>query len=250
MQMIRATNFRQFVDFASPAFFDVMPTRALVGEAKSLVGAYRDRRGFESAVNARRSGLQEAEIHVDLAAADRPGTAPKLDPRSLGDERRREVGGKILQVYFHQLFTPTPTLLDLSRERWGLEADRLEWRPGRGHKDWDDGFRTAMADVYRSFYEGGEDDLRSALRRIDLEPATDLFLQHFGEGDQSNVEFRVQHFTRAFHQVFMRCKNEGIRLHRGFLALGIYLATLYQTLEALEAPMDVRSAFIAARPDA
>lgn len=247
MQLIRSTNFRQFVDFASPAFFEVMPTRSLVSQARTLVGAYRNRDAFRSALEARRSSLHEAGIQVDLALADDSERLPRLDPVQLDEDQRRSLGGRILQVYFHQLLSESPTLLDLSRDRWATEHGRLEWRPGRGHRDWDPMFREAMADVYRSFYEGTEDDLRAALRRIDLEPATDLFVEHFGAGDQSAVAFRVEHFTGSFHQVFVRCKREGIRLHRDFLPLGIYLATLYQTLESLEVPMDVRGAFRAAR---
>lgn len=247
MQMIRSTNFQQFVDFASPAFFDVMPTRSLVGEAKKLVGAYRDRDGFRGAIDGRRRELNAAGIDVRLVAPDDRDIPPKLDAQQLTDDERREIGGRILQVYFHQLLSRAPTLLDLSRQRWMTADGRLVWQPGRGHEDWDENFRTAMAEVYTSFYTGSEDDLRAALRKIDLEPTTDLFLEHFGAGDQSNVEFRVQHFTRSFHQVFVRCKEQKIRLDRGFLPLGIYLATLYQTLEALEVPMDVRGAFNAAR---
>lgn len=248
MQMIRSTNFQQFVDFASPAFFDVMPTRSMVGEAKNLISAYRDRDGFRSAIETRQRELSTAAIDVRVVAPDDTDIPPKLDAQQLTDGERREIGGRILQVYFHQLFNASPTLLDLSRQRWMTADGKLVWQPGRGHKSWDENFRTAMAEVYASFYEGGEEDLRAALRKIELEPATDLFIEHFGAGDQTQVEFRTQHFTRSFHQVFVRCKEEKIRLDRGFLPLGIYLATLYQTLEALEVPMDVRGAFRAARP--
>lgn len=246
--MIRATNFRQFVDFASPAFFDVVPTRSLVGEARSLVGAYRDRDAFRRAVEARREAVQAGSIPVEVVDPEASRGASRLEPNRLDDDTRREVGRRILTVYFHQLFTPTPTLLDTSRDRWSWTDDgRLQWRPGRGHKDWDEDFRTTMVEVYRGFYESGEEELRAALSRLDLDPATDLFIEHFGAGDQTQVRFRVQHFTRSFHQVFVRCREEGIRLHRGFLPLGIYLATLYQTLEALEVPLDARGAFFAAR---
>ncbi len=40
----------------------------------------------------------------------------------------------------------------------------------------------------------------------------------------------------------MRCRDERVSLHRNFLALGLYLACLYDGLEG-RGPLDVRDAF-------
>jgi hypothetical protein len=37
-----------------------------------------------------------------------------------------------------------------------------------------------------------------------------------------------------------------VRLHPDFVALGVYLAALYEHLEELDVPLDVRGAFAAA----
>lgn len=235
-QMIRATSFRQFLDFASPTFFDVMPAKALWNEGKSLLRDYRDGDGFAGAVSERRDKVESFGVDLNLNGRNgRPLSA-------LGDGERQDVGQRILEVYFHQLLDGGPTLLDLSAKRWSRSNAHLTWQPGRGHKVWQEGFRQALAEVYLSFYLG-QGDLESALDRLGLAVATDLFVQHFGEGDQRAVRFEVEHFTSSFHQVFLRCREHGVKLAPDFLPLGICLATLYESLSTLAVPLDVRQAF-------
>jgi hypothetical protein len=237
-QMIRATSFRQFLDFASPSFFEVMPTRALWSEGRALMAAYRDAQGFEQALAHRRPRVEG--FGVELSQRPERAATPL---RSLDEEARRKAGQRILEIYFHQLLDPEgPTLLDLSLVRWTFSEDRLVWHPGRGHKSWPEDFRSALAEVYVSFYTA-QGELEDALERLGLAVATDLFVKHFGEGDQRAVQFRVDHFTASFHQVFLRCRQHKVKLQPSFLPLGIYLATLYETLSAIDLPLDVRSAF-------
>ena len=96
--------------------------------------------------------------------------------------------------------------------------------------------------MYRGFY--GEDDalFERGVRALHLEPATDVLRAHFGEGDQRAVVFETKVFHSSFHDVFVRCRDEGVSLHRNFLALGLYLACLYDALEG-RGPLDVRDAF-------
>ena len=56
------------------------------------------------------------------------------------------------------------------------------------------------------------------------------------------MTFEVNAFVASFHAIFVRCKERGIELHPNFLPLGLNLATLYATLEALRGPFDVRAA--------
>lgn len=233
-RLAAGTGFRRFMDFVSPAFFDVMPMGPLMREVKKLVASYRDEDAFAALAAEKTDGL--AAIGVAL----RPEVEPRTRFDDLDEATRKAMGEAVLRVYFAQLLEPKPILLDLSRVDHG---DPLVWCPGRGHASWDDGFRTALVAVYRSFYEGG--DLPRALEPLGLASAADLFRKHFGEGDQSTVSFTVEHFVDSFHQVFVHCKERGIRLDPHFLGLGLYLATMYETLEALAVPLDVRSAFLA-----
>lgn len=231
------------MDFVSPAFFDVMPMGKLMGEVKAMVSGYRDTKGFPARVAERAKRLDGVGVTLDL---DAEGT----DPTSRDEAQRKAVGEAVLRLYFRQLCDGGPVLIDLSKERFVLQGDDLCWRPGRGHAVWSDDFRRKLVAVYRGYYHEGGEGLRRALVPLGLESATDVFRSVFGEGDQSAVTFSVESFVDAFHRVFVHCKERGIELDPHFLGLGIYLATMYETLDALGVPLDVRGAYVAIDPPA
>ncbi len=237
-RLAAGTGFRRFMDFVSPAFFDVMPMGKLLGEVRSMVAGYRDVTGFQERVAERARHLDGVGVSLDLDAQG-------ADPTTCGEAERKAVGEAVLRLYFRQLFDGGAVLIDLSKERFVLRDGTLQWRPGRGHAVWSDDFRQKLVAVYRGFYHEGGDGLRDALVPLDLDSASDVFRSVFGEGDQSAVTFSVDGFVDAFHRVFVHCKRHGIRLDPHFLGLGIYLATMYETLEALDVPLDVRGAYLA-----
>lgn len=236
--LIRGTDFRHFVDFVSPAFFDVMPAGGLVRTATRLARDYSDKAAHAEIVRLRRQSLT---AFVDVAD---DSEAPPQKWSHSDEEARRAIGQAVLQIYFHQLFDgSTPSLLNLGAERFRIAHGRVAWTPGRGHFEWPAEFRSALVEVYRAFYAEGGGSLALALAPLRLEPVADIFAEHFGGGDQRAVTFRVSKFIESFHAVFMGCKAHGVRLDPAFLSLGIYLATMYETLETVGVPLDVRSAF-------
>lgn len=236
-KLIGTTGFRRFTDFVSPAFFDVVPARVLFGEAWRLVAGYRSVDAFQRA----RDGAVATAKRVSVALAESPA-----GPLGTLDEAGRIAAGQaILRLYFAQLYASQATLLDLGARRWSAREDgQAVWTPGRGHVAWDPAFRRAITGMYDAFYGGG--DLPAALEPLGLASAAPIFERHFGDGDQSAVVFSVEHFVASFHEVFLHCKASGIRLDAQFLPLGLYLATLYETLEGLGVPLDVRAAYAAA----
>ncbi len=238
-RLVQGTDFRRFLDFATPAFFEVMPARGLLSAAGSLVKGYRDRDGYRAAVEHRAAQLPALRLTLSEERPARP-------VRELDDGERRQVGEAALRLYFHQLLDPSgATLLNLGADRFGFDGGPL-YRPGPGFVQWPPAFQGALADVYRSFYLDTGKSLDEALEPLGLVPAADVFERHFGDGEQRAVKFRVSHFIAAFHEVFLVCKREKIRLDPAFLSLGIYLATLYETLEEVGVPLDVRASFEAA----
>ena len=245
MRLIRATGFKRFAAFVSPAFFDVVPTGAMLQRARRLLSDYRDAQGFAEAVEARRRSLDAASIGVALTTVRAAEPGPTRPLADLATADRRSVGEAVLRLYFHQLMTDGPTLLDLSAGRFGRGTPQrgVEWRVRAGYAVWDVRFQSAIRQVYRGFYTDDARAMNDGLEALGLGSAALLFRRHFGDGDQTAVEFSVDHFVSSFHSVFMHCKEHGIRLAPDFLPLGIYLATLYETLEQLGVPLDVRSAF-------
>ena len=104
---------------------------------------------------------------------------------------------------------------------------------------WDETFRLAVSEAYRAFYSGG--DVGAALAPLKLSSAADLFAKHLGGSDV--VNFSVDAFVASFHAIFVHCRDQGIALHPNFLPLGLYLATMVDTLEKLGVALDVRAAF-------
>jgi len=231
-RLVQGTSFAQFTDFVSPAFFQVMPARQLFVQGRALVSSYRDASAFADAMGMRREELEKTSLDVTIGA-------PVLEGKLSAAPDKKHLGETVLALYFQQLFTRQPTLLDLSSRRFTHRDGHLVWSVGAGHVRWDEGFRTALCEAYRALYNGG--DVAAALAPIGLSSAADVFGRHLGEG--SLVTFNVDAFVNAFHALFVHCRDQGISLHPNFLPLGLYIATVVDTLEKLGVALDVRSAF-------
>lgn len=233
--LIRATEWQQIVDLAAPSFFEVLPGRELRRASKAIAKGWLDTDGFAAARDRRASSLCAAPLDVQLGDAGASATA---------DVESR--GRRLLALYFHQLLEGGPVLLDLRPERFTETADALVWDPKPLWYRFDEEFLGALRDVYAGFYAGDDARFDDGIERLELECARDTFLEHFG-GEQDAVEFRVASFTDTFHRSFASCRDAGVTLHRDFVALGLYLATLYVHLEELGGAHDVAAAFERAR---
>jgi hypothetical protein len=244
IRMLRATEWGQLLDFVSPTFFEVLPARALAGATRDLIASTRDAAGFRVIAEAiaGRLAARDLPIRLDLEADVGSTAAGGRGSR----EARCARGQLLLRLYFEQILGCDAALLDLRGARFAQRGNTLVWTPARGSVRWDPAFLDAIRRMYRGFYTGDDAAFRSALGDLHLDDAADLFLDHFGAGDQTAVRFEMAHFTKSFHAVFVRCRESGARLHGGFVALGVHLASLYEHLEGLDVPLDVRAAFAAA----
>jgi hypothetical protein len=242
--MLRATEWGQLLDFVSPSFFEVLSARELARTTRDLIASTRDDAGFRGIAGSLAQQLSGRELPLRLAL-DTPPVARAMPERS-SRETRVARGQLLLRLYFEQLLGAEAALLDLRSSRFAQSRGNLAWSPARGFVRWDPDFLGAIRSMYRGFYTDSSPELRAGLAALGLDPAADLFLDHFGDGDQTAVRFEMAHFTRSFHAVFVRCQEHGVRLHPNFVALGIHLAALYEHLETLGVPLDVRAAFIAA----
>ncbi len=248
LRLLKSTEWGQLLDFVSPSFFDVLPARALARQAKDLFASNRDREGF--AKEARGLGRYLARRQMALRVSPGGPRKPGAEALPEGADGRRERGQKVLRLYFEQLLGRDVTLLDLRRSAFLEEKDGTVFAPTPGLARWDPAFLASIRRLYAGFYEDRPEEFEAGLEALGLSAAADLFLDHFGEGDQTAVRFETSHFTRSFHDVFLRCREAGSVLQGDFVALGIYLACLYEHLEALDVELDVRAAFCAARADA
>ncbi|MEM7413810.1 MAG: hypothetical protein AAF430_26515 [Myxococcota bacterium] len=233
-RIARNTEWSQLLDFVSPSLFDVMPLRTLLGQGRELASnATRPLNPLRDAVQAR---LEAAEIDVRIVASHDAAPPPP--------EQCLAMGQRALEVYFAQLAEGDVTLLDLRYACWSRPAEGpLLWAPRPAWIRWDPTFIDGVRQLYRGFYRDDDGAYRKGVEILGLGEAGDLLRKHFGEGDQRAVRFDTGVFQTTFHQVFVRCRDRGLSLHGNFLALGVYLATLYDLLEGLDEAFDVRDAY-------
>ena len=225
----------KLASFVSPAFFDVMPMRALLGRARKLVAQSRDGAKLREALTGRAAALESAMPQLRLSPhVEPPGTASTYDAEWRGNQ--------IVELYFRQLFLEGPTLLDLRASAFSTDGNTLRWAPAAWLADWSPDFIQPLRALYRAFYSHDDAQFRQALTALCLAHSEDLFREQFGAG-QDRVQFQVRAFIDVFHRVFERCKQHGTSLHPDFLPLGIYLAALYDHEQELGVPIDVASAF-------
>lgn len=242
LRMLRATEWGQLLDFVSPSFFEVLSARSLAGAARDLIASSRDDAGMRAAAGAiaNRIDARSIPIRLDLERGGETSAAGR------SEDARIARGQLVVRLYFEQLLGAETTLLGLRGHRFAVHGNTLQWSPARGFVRWDPAFLDAIRRMYQGFYAGDDVAFRTALTALHLDTAADLFLDHFGAGEQTAVRFEMAHFTKSFHAVFVRCRERGVRLHPNFVPLGVYLAALYEHLEKLDVPLDVRAAFAAA----
>jgi hypothetical protein len=236
--LVKGTDWSELFDMVSPSLFDVVRGKDIRAQVSDLAGSSMQKSRFAELKSALATELAKARVPLVIQGEEHAAHDVRDSVADLGR------GQTLLRLYFQQLFHHDSTLLDIRHGRFGLENDGwVTWRPRSLFVTWDPDFLSALRNLYLGFYRDDDATFRRALASLRLESAEDVFRSVFGEGDQRAVEFRLADFKRTFHDVFVRCRESGVVLHRNFIALGVYLACLYEHLEAIGEPQDVRQAF-------
>ena len=237
----------KLASFVSPAFFDVMPARALWSRGKTLLSDTRNTNKIRELVSERAQTLStrmpalrlNMPLHVDTPHASASGRDRAVDAWR---------ASQVAELYFRQLFLDAeggkaaPTLLDLRATSFTTDGKVLVWSPAPWIAEWSPDFIGPLRDIYRGFYQHDDTLFRHGLTQLKLAHSEDLFREQFGAG-QDSVEFHVRSFIDVFQRVFERCKKHKTNLHPDFLPLGIYLAALYDHLQELGIAVNVADAF-------
>ncbi len=230
--LVKNTQWAPMLDLLSPAFFDVVPARMLFGELRGLSTRYLSKSSYAEACELRSRSLQRAALPIDLVASLEKEAQPVLDGAR---------GEAVLALYFHQVLGEGPALLDLRRDAFARSGERWSWKPEPAIAVWGADFRLACRDLYEGFYLDDAARFSEGARALGLGEAEAEIRAQFG--DTRVVTFSLADFQKKFHEVFQRCKQTRSKLHPGFLTLGLGLATLYEHLEQIAGPLDVRAVF-------
>ncbi|HTU63734.1 MAG TPA: hypothetical protein VMF89_34960 [Polyangiales bacterium] len=233
-KLIKSADLRQLSSFVSPAFFDVLPARKIWSRGRQIMTS-KGNEAYREALALRAGSLRALPLAVAL-----PGHEAGVSD-ALGSDARAHAT-RLVTLYFEQIFSDSPTLLDL-RPASAHDLDgQLRWQPAPWLCKWDAEFLAALRGLYRGFYAPDDALLTRSLVILGIEFAEDLFREHFGANPVAQ-RFVMKDFVSTFHQVFLRCRERRREMHEDFLPLGVYLATLYEHLDSYPIEVNVAACY-------
>lgn len=167
------------------------------------------------------------------------------------------VGEKLLTLYFTQLFTPQGLFLDLRLNHFKNQNPIFQWIPSHLWTKFNEEFRQGLLNVYEGFYL--EDDqlyyqgldkiglLKPGLSEEDRKTLGDLFKAQFGNALNEEMQFDLEHLKDAIIKMSNWMLNKKVQISKDFLYLGIYLVTLYSSLEQTNARLPVKKIYLEVR---
>ena len=238
---LKGTDWAMLSDFVSPVFFEVVPAFGMAKVFGTIVQDYANSKEFQSVKSEVRTATMSKINHQSMQPLQLlDSLSAVLSVRDLSEKDRKDFGAMVLKIYFAQIFATHKTILDLRSSAFN---GTKEWAPKPVFYQWSNEFRSGLQDLYRGFYKGDDDVFQKGLVALNLKRAESVIGGHFGTGEQDAVVFSLQHLKDSLHRVFISCKASKSRLHPDFFALGVYLLCLYENLEALGCPLDVRKSF-------
>jgi hypothetical protein len=175
-------------------------------------------------------------------------TLPSTDTLS-----SKEDGEKILKIYFSQFFEKNlPIHIDLRKSSFSSSVS-LSWNPSKVNYTFSQKFLDGVCSLYTGFYFDNAGKFEEGLTQLEMINASmseiqknnmkELFFNHFGEGKTSDVKFSLKKLQASFNAIFTYFLKEDIPLNPEFAILGVYLVTLYLTLEDIPHVLNVSDVF-------
>lgn len=249
-RLLEGTSWQALVGYVSPAFFQLVSPRDISRTAYVLIRNWFDESTFRALVQERAASIETLNCGLAVTGStrrrrERRAFLSEVTPCSEPSSQYR-TGEQVLTLFFHQIYRDGPILLDLRRCHFcpKKDSDRLNFIATPLYCTWSPSFRTAMRDLYASFYgDASRADFMSALTALGIAPAADAFERAFGGARKNAARFLLTEFRATFHEVFLRCLETRTTLQADFLTLGIALATLYDHLELDGGTYDVAACY-------
>ncbi len=234
-RLLEGTSWQSLVGYVSPAFFQLASPRDISRTAYRLIRNWFDDNGLRAAAQARAASMARLDCGLDIvvAARRRDRRAFVSDVPACGEHpSHQRTGEQALILFFDQIYSEGPILLDLRRRHFCQRGERLQFGATPLYCQWAPQFRAGLRDLYTAFYdESSGIELSAALDALGIAPAADAFEKAFGGERKRAARFQLSEFRTTFHEVFLRCIETRTTLQPDFLTLGIAIATLYDHLE-------------------
>lgn len=160
-------------------------------------------------------------------------------------------GKKLLKLFFTQLYSPHGLFLDLRSHHFENSETVLKWHPSAFWTQFDESFRIGLLDVYEGFYLNQDDLYFEGLEKIGiLKPnwsdedkmhLGNLFRMQFGNNEMS---FDLEQFKDSIINMSDFMIKKKVKISKDFLYLGIYLVTLYSSLEETKSVFPVKEIYL------
>jgi hypothetical protein len=226
--------------------FQTVEWGELANELPRISRRMIQKEGYEDLFTANKSLLHP----YNIVLSDAPVTQTKL-------KSDKWVGEKLLTLYFTQLFSSDGIFLDLRSNHFDNQSPELRWHPSGLWTRFSETFRMGLLDVYEGFYLENDDLYYVGLEKIGLlrpefSPADkkllgDLFREQFGKALDEDMQFDLEHFKTSIIRMSDFMLKRKVHISKDFLYLGIYLVTLYSTLEETKAKLPVKQIYLEVR---
>jgi len=190
-----------------------------------------------------------------LSGSDIMLTEEAVAPSAI--ESNKWLGEKILTLYFTQLFSTHGIFLDLRANHFSDEKPLMKFHPSGFWTKFDENFRQGLLKVYEGFYLENEETYFQGLEEIgllkhewphsDKEELGNLFRAQFGNALSEEMSFDLEHFKEAIIKMSNFMLNKKVKISKDFLYLGIYLVTLYASLEETKEKLSVKDIYLKVR---
>ena len=211
----------------------------------SITKSLLNQKDYQTLVEQRKSSWKWNDIEI---------SQDHLSNHKLQDSK--ENGEKILFIYFSQFFDNDLALHIDYRDSFSSNKNTLRWKPSRMHYKFSPSFIEGVRKLYSGFYLDNPSLFESGLSYIGIiqpnmnqqqkDEVIKLFTKYFGEGKNEAICFSLSDLQKSFNEIFSFFIKKNIPLHPEFAVLGLALVTLYNELQKISHPLDVKTAFLKA----
>lgn len=228
--------------------FQVVDWSKLASEVPKLSRRILQKEGFTHMF------IQQQEFlkPLDIKLSDQDLKSAKETPQDW-------VTKKWLHLYFAQLFSPHGLFLDLRSQHFNFDDGTLIWHPTGLWTKFDPSFQQGLIKIYDGFYLENKDLYYQGLEQIglispswstaDREQLAELFKTQFGSSLGDEMVFSLDSFKDSLIKISHFLLEKKVKITKDFLYLGIYLVTLYSSLEQSSSRFSVKKEYLAVRQE-
>ena len=169
----------------------------------------------------------------------------------------KDLGIFVLRLYFYQIINLEFFSIDLRRNRFHFQNDHWHYNSKHLGFGFNEDLRSALFETYDYYYVERKGNLIDALIRMGLvqpnwhdthkKEVESAFIKHFKGADSKRQKFTMRDLIKSFTEIFTIIRDKGGKVPSEFSMLGVYLTSMYLTLDKIDESFDVEACYLFAR---